>query len=110
MSDATCPSYVGCNAPICPLDNRPGAQWFPDEDICTSLPFRKLPWVRVQRKIKRRHLKGQMNGDYCFTLSMLQAIKAPRKGTQGISPEAMYRKGTGQDNQKPSKSFQMALK
>jgi len=110
MTDKNCFSFNGCSAPLCPHDNRPGAQWFPDEDICNTIPFRKLPWVRVQRKIKRRHLKGQIDGDYCFTLPMLQAIKAPRKGTQGISPEALYRKGTGQDNQKPSKSFQMALK
>lgn len=110
MNNVTCPSYDGCSAPICPLDSRPGAQWFPDEDVCACHLYRKQPWIRVQRKIKRRYLKGQINSDYCFTLPMLQAIKAPRKGTQGISPESMYRNSTGQASQKPLKSFQMPLK
>ncbi|MFA5399421.1 MAG: hypothetical protein WC169_11250 [Dehalococcoidia bacterium] len=110
MDKINCPSWEGCAAPLCPLEPLPGAQWFPNEDICHTVLLRKLPWIRVQRKIKRRYLKGQIDSDFCFTLPTLQAIKAPRKGTHGISPEAMYRKGTGQDNQKPPKSFPMPLK
>ena len=85
-----------CDAPLCPLAYQNSAQWFPDEDVCKSLAYRRLPWIRTQRKIHRLYLKGGIAGDEtCFTQSMLENIKHVRKGIQGIKPENLYKRGTG---------------
>jgi len=87
MDKINCPSWEGCAAPLCPLEPLPGAQWFPNEDICHTFAYRQIHWIKMQRKIRKLYVKGDVNADYCFTLTLLEAIRVPRKGTHGISPE-----------------------
>jgi hypothetical protein len=87
-------TLTDCTAPLCPLDCHDKATWFPDEDICNSYPNRLTSWVKTQRKIRRLYLKGMIGDEYCFTLSIIQAIKQVKKGLRGIRPEDQYRNDT----------------
>jgi len=85
------PCYANCDAPLCPLEYANNSQWFPDEDICKLRSYKQLSWIRTQRKIKRLLLQGRISGDEtCFTVPMLQAVKAVRR-PRGMRPEDMYR-------------------
>lgn len=85
----------GCIAPICPADIRSGAQWFPDEDVCKSLAYSQLAWLKTQKKIKRLNSRGGISdAETCFTQPMLQAIKVVRR-PKGMRPEDLYKKGNG---------------
>jgi len=101
MNNMNC-SKEACIAPICPADLKLYAQWFPDEDICTAHCYRQIRWIKTQKKL-RRLLGGEHNDqERCFTLPMLKGIMRPRKGTQGIRPEDLYRNGTDPIHRKPS--------
>ena len=80
-----CSNYENCNATICPLDitTRDIAMWYPDEDICGSLLFRKERWRIAQRKIAKR----TRNIDSYFTFAMLNTVKAVGNGIRGASPD-----------------------
>jgi len=92
MEKINCPSREGCAAPLCPLEPGPDAQWFPDEDICHTRTFRQAYWVDIQRKIKRRYMKGQIDNANCFTIPMLQS-KIRVRHPKGILPEDLNRNG-----------------
>ncbi|MGD0354747.1 MAG: hypothetical protein ABSB31_04810 [Dehalococcoidia bacterium] len=92
MDKINCPSWEGCAAPLCPLEPLTGAQWFPDEDICNTLAYRQTHWIKIQRKIKRLHLKSLIEHDHCFTLPALQAMKKVRH-PKGMLPEDLYKNG-----------------
>ena len=96
---AKLPCMETCEAPLCPAAGHDKAQWFPDEAICHAKTTDKPAWIKIQRKIKRRFLKGLIAGDEaCFTIPMLQAMKAVRR-PKGMRPEDLYRNGTGQARQ-----------
>lgn len=89
------PCQANCDAPLCPLEYRDKAQWFPDEEICRSRAHLHLHWIKMQRKIKRLLINGKILGDEtCYTLPMLQAIKSVRL-PKGVRPEDLYRNSGG---------------
>ena len=73
------------------------------------IAIEKPYWAKTQRKIKRLYLKCQIDDDHCFTLSMLQAIKAVRR-SKGMRPEDQYRHDVGQTRQRVSISSALPLK
>ena len=75
-----CPSYVGCSAPLCPLDKASKSIiWYPGEPICNAKGLRNLDWVRMQRWLVRKGKWG------FFNIEMLSAL---RRVTNGIDPDS----------------------
>lgn len=79
-----CPSFEGCEAPLCPLDeNLELCLWYPDEDICCK---RGAPcWVKNQRKIVK--IVGRDNAVGFFDIARLRQLKIVRKGIRGKNPD-----------------------
>ena len=77
-----CPSFNGCSAPLCPLDDSlPHAVWYIDEPICGSRLYR-MPWIRAQRRIARR---GKDTTGY-FNVKMLGTVHAVYSSIKGVDP------------------------
>jgi len=85
MRKIDCPSYEGCDASICPMDDQSVANsiWFSDEFICKGRKCSQIPWIRKQRKIAR--LKPNTNG--FFTVQMLNSIERISKGLKEADPD-----------------------
>jgi hypothetical protein len=83
MDNSKCPSFEGCKAPLCPMDDffKNGAIWFTDEDICISLKFRKEHWYKIQKRIKKLSTDYKVLG--YFDHEILNGIKIVRKGIHG---------------------------
>jgi len=78
-----CPSFTGCNAPLCPLaDNLEHIIWYPDEAVCSSRAFR-TPWIVIQRRIARR----AKDITRYFDVKMLGTIQAVHASIKGINPD-----------------------
>jgi len=89
------PCMDTCEAPLCPAACHDKAQWFPDEAICHSKTIAKPTWVKTQRKIQRLLIKGRIDTEVCFTIPMLEGIKAVRH-PKGMRPEDLFRNGPWQ--------------
>ena len=60
MSKAKSSKWERCGANICPLDpDLTKRSWFVDEEICTSLKYRKHPAVLAQKHVLKRMRKGK---------------------------------------------------
>ena len=81
-----CPSYEGCDAAICPLeeDSVTDALWYPDEGICRSRKFSKLSWLKTQKKIARLSLSSDIG---YFTVNMFELIDRVSRGIKGVNPD-----------------------
>lgn len=80
-----CPSFEGCSAPLCPLDQSfPYAVFYADEPICSSLKFRP-PFVKIQRRIAKRVCTPEAG---YFTVKMLQSMSRVTPQTKGIDPNS----------------------
>ena len=79
----SCPSFEGCKAPLCPLDdNLKYCIWLPGEDICVK---RGSPdWVKKQRKIDE--VVGKDTSVGYFDVSRLNEVKKARHGIKGCNP------------------------
>lgn len=89
-----CKSFEGCKAPLCPLDDSfKSAVWYPGEDICPALKYRREHWRIIQRKIAKVNLSRKVDG--CFTVTMLENIQRVSKGISGINPETSIPLATG---------------
>jgi hypothetical protein len=88
MGNGDCPSFEGCKAPLCPMDDsfNNGAIWYVDADVCVSLKFRREHWYRIQRRIKKLSMVYPVDG--YFTSGMLKRIMRVRKGVAGLSADA----------------------
>ena len=54
-----CSKWERCSANICPLDpDLVKRSWFVDEEICTSLKYRRHPAVLAQKWLLKRMRKG----------------------------------------------------
>lgn len=85
MSEAQCPRYEGCDAPLCPLQAGLGNHvWYPGEAICPLRKYTSLSWVRKQRRIQAL---PEADADGFFTVAMLETISKVRKGLMGASPD-----------------------
>jgi len=85
-----CPSYEGCEAPLCPLDTNslPHAIWYVDEPVCPSLKYRQH-FVLMQKKIVKHRAKASKQNDIgYFTVKMLNSIKSVSPNIKGIVPES----------------------
>jgi hypothetical protein len=82
MNMQECPSYEKCEAPICPLDDssKDIALWYPDEEICGSMQFRKEKWRIAQRKIAKRAI----DRDTYFTKPMLEVATKVTPHIKGV--------------------------
>lgn len=86
MENKDCASFEGCEAVLCPLDSSfKVAVWYPGEEICPSIKYRKEHWRVIQRKIQKKNLARKVEG--CFTVTALENIKNVRGGISGINPE-----------------------
>jgi len=82
-----CPTYDGCKAPICPIDNSfATAVWYADEPICMSRKFRREHWRIIQRKIVRVNLKNKVEG--YFTLLALKESRRVDSRITGLKPDS----------------------
>jgi len=80
-----CPSFEGCEAPLCPLDEGlSDAAWYPDEDICVSRKFPSLHWLKRQKRLRK--YKAPASNGY-FTKEMLENMRRCSSGTKGINPD-----------------------
>ncbi len=83
MSNKSCKHYQGCNAPMCPMDEKSlRCIWYPDEEICMSSAYGNLIWIKAQKKI----VKALAQTNRYFTLKMLEANCVIRKGIIGLDP------------------------
>ena len=48
-----CPSFEGCNASLCPLEESSlkNGIWYPDDEICKNQKFNQLEWIKRQREL-----------------------------------------------------------
>ena len=90
------PCQDNCQAPLCPLDCRDKAIWYPEDDICHSKAICKPNWVSTQRKIQRLYRQGLIDSGECFTRPMLEGLKRIVKGLHGMKPENLHKESTGQ--------------
>ena len=50
-----CPSFNECGANLCPEDSDIAKRtWYIDEAICTRLEFRKLGFIKRQKKLNKK--------------------------------------------------------
>jgi hypothetical protein len=84
-----CPSYEGCGASLCPMDDRTlkNCQWYPDEPICTRRGTAVPGWVKTQRKVAKK----AKSSDLYFTVSDLVAMKRVIRPT-GHDPDVLLGK------------------
>ena len=63
-----CPSFEGCNASLCPLEESSleTGIWYPDEEICKNQKVNHTDWIKRQRKLVRRAMPN-----FHFTYQML---------------------------------------
>lgn len=63
MKMQDCPSFEGCDAPLCPLDSSLTSRvWYVDEPICNAnAQGGKRRWIRKQRLIARRKYKKYLD-------------------------------------------------
>jgi len=83
MENSGCPSFEGCKAPLCPMDDsfKNGAIWYGGENVCGSLKFRREHWYRIQKRIKKLSIDYKVVG--YFDHEILNEIKIVRKGIHG---------------------------
>lgn len=83
-----CPRFEFCSASICPLDEQSIrlSNWLPDDEICSSQEFSKVPWILNQRKLQKK----VRNRDFCFTHEMLCRNCVITVATEGIDPDHDY--------------------
>lgn len=73
-----CPNYNFCNAPICPLLNEQDLIWFPSDGlICKREDFQDLPFIKMQKKIKR--LKKYSNNEVYTRKDLEKLFKEKNK-------------------------------
>jgi hypothetical protein len=82
-SSRTCSKFDYCNAPICPVD-LVDAQWYSNEEFCTSYAFSNLPWIKNQRRISKKC----RDTDGYFNLTMLSQNCQIKGGITGIDPDS----------------------
>lgn len=87
VSEVNCPQYEkGCICQLCPMENDIDKHlWYPDESVCSSRQYARLPWLKTQRKVAKLHL-GPDTG--FFTVRMLEVIGRVSKGLQGVDPDS----------------------
>ena len=86
-----CPSYNGCEAPLCPLSEElDSCVWYPDEEVCMAIKFTKVHWIRTQKKLRK--YKISVDKGY-FTKKMLDGMKYCTRKTRGINPDVPLAKG-----------------
>ena len=78
-----CPSFEGCNASLCPLEESSleTGIWYPDEEICKNQKVNHTDWIKRQRKLSRRAVP-----DFYFTYEMLKHKFVIRTGIKGLDP------------------------
>jgi len=83
--NSKCPSFEGCSAPLCPMDDScKTALWYSDEPICGSYAMRRLyKWIRVQRKIVKKLCTSRTY----YTVAMLEITKRVTPKSEGIDPD-----------------------
>ena len=83
-----CPSYDGCDAPLCPLDAQSLAHgtWFPDEEICGA-HGQRTRWITMQRSIARKTTDRRRG---FFTVGMLSSMWKALPGVRGIDPNSPH--------------------
>jgi len=82
-----CPSFLRCNAQLCPLDKDLSSRmWYPDEDICGATGMSEIPWLKKQRKIARKC----RDKEKYFTVEMLKRLSQVRRGTVGLNPDGKH--------------------
>lgn len=85
MSEAQCPKYEGCDAPLCPLaPDLCNHVWYPGEAICPLRKYGSLSWIRRQRRIQAL---SDADAEGFFTVAMLETISIVRKGLVGADPD-----------------------
>jgi hypothetical protein len=113
---ADCPKYLGCEAPLCPLDTGlTKGRWFPDEPLCRANEWQDLSWIKKQREVQR--LLHRKSDPGFFTVKMLKviAITPDLKGADpdehGVARRHSGLSGKGvQKEQKPmSKTMLIAI-
>ena len=83
----SCQNFEGCSANLCPLDSDISKRtWFIDEDTCIRKDFRKLGFIRRQKKLNRLRPKSAL--DHLFSYQELEDA-APVKRV--LSPEQKMR-------------------
>ena len=101
----TCRNADSCKAPLCPLDTTKSDSrqvWYPDEPICSAREYQSIYWIENQRQIVGT--AGSKRG--FFTLRMLKATKAVKKGVLGIDPDSLpsERKRLAEPDRPPKRS------
>lgn len=80
----SCPSFISCSAPLCPLDDDIDLRmWYDDEDVCISQIYGKHRWIKKQRSIVRRRTKTWLDRPVTYK----ELYSASRK--RYISPERL---------------------
>lgn len=80
-----CKHFETCEAPLCPLDdNLDSCIWYSDEEICRSSIFKKLQWIRIQKRLRKR----QVSADGFFTKFRLNTMYACSPQTKGANPDS----------------------
>jgi hypothetical protein len=84
-----CPSYEGCGASLCPMDDRTlkNCQWYPDDPVCTRRGSAVPSWVKTQRKVAKK----AKSPDLYFTVNDLVAMKRVIRPT-GHDPDVLLGK------------------
>lgn len=85
MTAKDCTRFDSCSAPLCPADagNLKSGIFYPDEETCTLVLFRNLPWVKNQRKITKK----VRNKDFYFTKKILDRTCVVTAATEGLNPD-----------------------
>ena len=78
-----CPSFEGCNASLCPLEegSLKNGIWYPEEEICKNQKVNKLDWIKTQRKLSRKAMP-----DFYFNYQMLSHKFRVCKRIKGLNP------------------------
>lgn len=85
-----CSFFERCSAPICPLDpDYKERIWYQNEEICQNREFKKLQFIKTQKRIRKYSKKFDISG--VFTFSMLDRRIKIGKGFQGINDELNFK-------------------
>jgi hypothetical protein len=87
MEMKECRYYQGCEAPICPLDEktRDIAIFYKDEDICRNMEYEGERWRINQFRLRNN---PKVSIDNYFTLAMLSKIQTISSKIKGINPDS----------------------
>ena len=80
-----CPSFIGCSAPLCPLDEDLDIRvWYPDEPICVREGISgDYPWLNTQKKIAKKTRRQ----DLYYTGKMIKRNCVVGVAMVGIDPD-----------------------